>query len=75
MNKVNATHRWGTMPDGRRVWLRVGRDGKNRYCVYHLGWMIRGGVREAASYYRNVIAGGLTKLEARGMLKLLGDTE
>ena len=58
--------------DGTRRLLRVGRDGKNRYCIYYLTWILKGGERAAVthSFKREVVAGGLTKLAAYGMMKL-----
>lgn len=54
--------------DGRRYLVRIGRDGKNRYCLYHFS--------VAGHFYlrRTVIAGGLTKLAARAMLKLMKES-
>jgi hypothetical protein len=47
-------------------WVKTGRDGKNRYCIYYYGI-------ERNVLKRCVIAGGLTKAAAYGMLKLLGE--
>ncbi len=46
--------------------VRVGRDGKNRYCLFYYEFVF---IPEKTR--RIVVAGKLTKLEARGMLKLL----
>ncbi len=46
--------------------VRIGRDGKNRYCLYHFDFAAAPNVLKKV-----VVAGKLTKLEARGMLKLL----
>lgn len=48
--------------------IRIGRDGKNRYCLYYPAWNL-------TPYYktRKVVMGGLTKLAARKMLDLLGE--
>ena len=58
--------------DGVTQLVRIRRDGKNRYCLcyfwhlhYDTGWDT--GTRTQ----RVVIAGGLTKLAARAMLKLM----
>lgn len=55
--------------DGIRRMVRVGRDGKNRYCIYHYWYNVR--VPRMMAIQRRVLAGGLTKKAAYGMLKLL----
>jgi hypothetical protein len=42
---------------------RIGRDGKNRYCLYY--FTLENGARK-----RVVVASGLTKLAAKKMLEL-----
>lgn len=46
--------------------VRIGRDGKNRYCLHYLVHYVVNGKRE-----RVVLAGGLTKLAAYKMFELL----
>lgn len=46
--------------------MRIGRDGKNRYCLHYLVHYVVNGKRE-----RVVLAGGLTKLAAYKMFELL----
>lgn len=46
--------------------VRIGRDGKNRYCLYYYEFAFTPG-----RIKKVVVTGKLTKLEARGMLKLL----
>ena len=43
--------------------VRIGRDGKNRYCLYHYEF--------TPTPIRVVVAGGLTKLAAWALLKLM----
>ncbi len=54
--------------EGHMRLIRIGRDGKNRYCLYynvhHLGVV-------PPLTKRTVIAGGLTKLAAYRMFDLL----
>ena len=54
--------------DGIRRLLRVGRDGKNRYCIYYFYFTHR---RYGPAIFRKVVVGGLTKLAAYGTMKLL----
>lgn len=58
--------------DGQRRFVRIGRDGKNRYCLFYYGFVMREG---GASYFRNMIAGGLTKLAARALLRTLAEVK
>lgn len=57
-----------TRVDGQTRLVRVGRDGKNRYCLYYNN--LKGGPSGFVRV-RIVVAGGLTKLGAAGMLKLM----
>ena len=51
--------------DKLKWWGKVGRDGKNRYCIYYIPIL-----KPKTAPKRVVVAGGLTKLAAKKMLEL-----
>ena len=54
---------------GQRL-ARVGRDGKNRYCIYYFNFEWGSTLLK-----RNVVVGGLTKRAAYKLLGVLGEVK